>query len=68
MEENMIPSQGDTSPVEAPKSFFQKLGKKKLIAIIAAILVVAILIPVIILLPKNKQEAQAPDADRKSVV
>ncbi len=61
MEENMMPSQGEMAPVET-KSFFQKLGKKKLIAIIAAILVVAILIPVIILIPKNKQDAQAPDA------
>ena len=38
------------------------MGKKKLIAIISAIVAVAILIPVIILIPKDKTEAQAPDA------
>ena len=62
MEENMNPSQETWTTVEQPKNFFQKLGKKKLIAIIAAILVVAVLIPVILLIPKNKQGAQAPDA------
>ena len=62
MEENMIPSQENTSPVE-PQSFFKKLGKKKLIAIIAAVLVVAILIPVILLLPKkDKSTTESPDA------
>ncbi len=68
MEENKIPSQDSMPPVEpqgsaaAPKSFFQKLGKKKLIAIISAILVVAILVPVILLLPKDKDATQTPDA------
>ena len=64
MEENknQIPEQETTPVVEAKKSFIQKLGKKKLIAIISAIVAVAILIPVIILIPKDKTEAQAPDA------
>ena len=44
--------------VKAPA---KKLGKKQLIAIIAAALVVAILVPVLILIPKNKG-TQPPDA------
>ena len=62
MEENKIPAQETTPVVETKTSFIQKLGKKKLIAIISAILAVAILIPVILLIPKEKPEAQAPDA------
>ena len=61
-ENNNIPAKKETkSAPKANASFIDKLGKKKLIAIIAAVLVVAILVPVIILLPKNNA-AQAPDA------
>ncbi len=75
MEENKIPESENniperetqngvetTSVVETKKSFLKKLNKKQRIAIIAAIVAVAILIPVILLIPKGKKETQAPDA------
>ena len=57
---NEAPVKKEVKPAPKKASIIDKLGKKKLIAIIAAVLVVAILVPVLILLPKN--EAQAPDA------
>ena len=50
-----------TAP-KASAGFINKLGKKKLIAIIAAVLAVAILVPVLLLLPKKEQGAKMPDA------
>ena len=58
---NEAPAQKVVKAAPKKASIIDKLGKKKLIAIIAAVLVVAILVPVLILLPKNNA-AQAPDA------
>ena len=62
-ETNVAPAKSEPQIAKkVVKASAKKLGKKQLIAIIAAVLVVAILVPVIILLPKNNASTQAPDA------
>ena len=63
-EVNPAPAAKEPAPVKkvAAKKSSKKLSKKQWIAIIAAAVAVAILIPVLLLLPKKGSQAQAPDA------
>ena len=60
MDEKKTPevTPGKKSFQEKLTGFFQKMSKKQLIAIIAAFVAVAILVPVIILLPKNNNTSK----------
>ena len=73
MEEKKTPETLETPEVKPEKKsfkktvgeLFEKLGKKRLIAIIAAVLAVAVLVPVIILIPKGN--ATNPDKNKKPI-
>ncbi|MBQ3013780.1 MAG: hypothetical protein IJD75_01415 [Clostridia bacterium] len=58
--ETTISAKAAPTSVKAKKG--KKLTKKQLIPIIAAVLAVAILVPVLLLLPKKEQGAKMPDA------
>ena len=73
MEEKKTPETSETPEVKPEKKsfkktvgeLFEKLGKKRLIAIIAAVLAVAVLVPVIILIPKGN--TTKPDKNKKPI-
>ena len=75
MEEKKTPETSETPEVKPQKksfsdvitNFFQKITKKQLIAILAAFVAIAVLIPVIILLPKDTTPIKKPDTNKKPI-